>query len=78
MREYEEARREVLAAHDALMNNPSFTARLFARKTVSAAREMREECRVRLRLHEMNHGCAAVAVSVEWPKSRLEAHPRNH
>jgi hypothetical protein len=63
LREYEDAKREFLAAHDALMDEPLPVPRLLLRKAASAVQKKREACRIALRVHEINHGCAAAGVS---------------
>jgi hypothetical protein len=61
--EYEDAKREFLAAQNALMDEPLPAPRLLLRNAASAALKKREACRIALRVHELAHGCAAAHVS---------------
>jgi hypothetical protein len=56
----EEADREFRVAHEALMKDGGLLFRRDARSAVILAHKKCDECRTALRLHTVDHECAAV------------------
>jgi hypothetical protein len=61
--EHDDAKREFLAARDALMDASLPVPRRLLSTAISTALKKREACRIALRVHELAHGCSTVAVS---------------